>query len=195
MSIHNQIAVVRYCLFSRAKTLFNILCLLIFTTAILCSGCARLTTTQQNTIKKFNIELHCGRPAPGADSVLAQLINYAEQHEGQLAHVQLEFYPGDCSCEQTTEEASLQRLQLICTMNPEWWLAKRIEQYHCVEALGLAGYNAGVGSICFPSHDSLPLKVGYARERTATHDKISGNFLLDWEWNLGAPHVALLIPE
>ena len=180
---------------SRAQEHCRLFNLIILAAALVCSGCIRQVSTQHSTSETFNIELYCGHQTPGENTELARLIDYAEQHEGQLAHVTLEFYPDDCNCEQTTENVPFDHLKLICSINTEWWLAKRMEQYHCVEALGLAGYGAGVGSICFPSYASLPLKIGYTRELTATHETISGDFLLDWEWGLGAPHVVLLIPE
>lgn len=153
------------------------------------------SSTKPEASPRFAIRLHCGSPPPDEKSELAKLFEYAEQHEGKFAYVDLEFYPNGCTCDLPNISEPARILQFACNQNPAWWLKDRVKEFHCVEAIGLAGYLAGVGSLCFPSHDKLPLKSGYSRETTATHERIAGEFLLNWEWSLGAPHVQLLLPE
>ena len=149
---------------------------------------------QGRQVPRFEIELVCGLPPPGEDSELARLFDFAEHNEGETALVNLAFHPGNCSCPDGQGEPPA-ALALACEHNPEWWLAERMDQYVCVQALGLAGHRAGVGSLCFPPHDLLPVKAGYSREQTATHQRVSGQFLVNWEWSLGAPHVQLLLSD
>jgi hypothetical protein len=150
-------------------------------------------TTVDETQTGFVISLACGMPPPDEDSELARLFDYAEDHEGELVDVDISFQPGDCGC--GTDEVDFRLVNRKCHTNPDWWLAEKTASYHCVEALGLAGHSAGSGSICFPPHDLLPLKPGYAREQTAILERIRGPLLVNWEWSLGAPHLQLLIPE
>lgn len=152
------------------------------------------SATKGKPATSFDIELVCGLPPPGEDSELARLFDFAEHNEGEMARVNLAFHPGNCSCPDSQPDPPAS-LALACGHNPDWWLAERMNQYVCVQALGIAGHRAGVGSFCFPTHDLLPVRAGYSREQTATHQRISGPFLVNWEWSLGAPHVQLLLPD
>jgi len=151
-------------------------------------------TIESKEIPNFNIELHCGSQPPGENSELAKFFEYAEENKGKTVNVSLTYYPKDCECP-SRQTGTIDLLEIDCEHNPEWHLSEKMKQYNCVQALGLAGYSAGVGSFCFPSHDLLPTKEGYSREKTATYENISGEFLAAWEWSLGAPHVQLLLPE
>ena len=155
----------------------------------------RTHSSGSQDLAHFTVRLECGSLPPGEDSELAKLIDYAEQHEGELADVDIAFYPNDCSCSAGQSQEPPKRLALVCEHNPDWWLAGRMQDYHCLQALGLAGNLTGVGSVCFPSHNKLPISVGYSREITATHERVSGKFVLNWEWSLGAPQLQLLLPE
>lgn len=141
----------------------------------------------------FVISLACGMPPPDENSELARLFDYAEDHEGEVVDVDISLHPGDCYC--GTDQVDARLVNRKCHTHPDWWLAEKIASYHCVEALGLAGHSAGIGSFCFPTHDLLPLKRGYAREQTAVLERIRGPLLVNWEWSLGAPHLQLLVPE
>lgn len=142
----------------------------------------------------FDIELSCGVPPPGEESELARLFEFAESNEGEITQVKIAFYPEDCSCPDS-QVGALVLLGRACEHNPKWWLTERMKHYDCVQALGIAGYDAGVGSFCFPSYDLIPVKKGYSTQKTTTHQSVSGQFLVNWEWSLGAPHVQLLLPD
>lgn len=155
---------------------------------------ATSTPTLTSQAPSFAIELNCGVSPPAEDSQLARLFEFAEANEGEVAQVRVDFFPGDCGCPSKQTGAPV-LLEMACEHNPNWWLNEKMKKYICVQAIGMAGHGAGIGSFCFPPHDLLPIKKGYSREQTVTHQIISGQFLVSWEWSLGAPHVQLLLPD
>jgi hypothetical protein len=154
----------------------------------------RLGTASTSQAPSFKIELICGEPPPADESELARLFEFAESKEGRFAQVNMNYYWGNCGCP-SKQEHPLSSLELVCQHNPNWMFAERMKKYICVQAVGIAGYLTGVGSFCFPPYDLLPIKAGYSRGQTATHQSISGEFLVSWEWSLGGPHVQLLLPD
>ena len=167
---------------------------LIVVLALLAAAGVYVEQLMSKKAPSFDISLSCGVPPPEEESELARLFDFAENHEGEMVQVKLSYYPGDCSCPRS-EDDDPSIVGMVCEHNPEWWLAEKMKQYNCVEALGMAGHRAGIASFCFPTHDILPIKAGYSREQTATYQSISGPFLLNWEWSLGAPHVQVLLPD
>lgn len=149
----------------------------------------------EQALSHFSIELYCGQVPPDEHSELARLFDYAERNQGKLASFDIEYFHNDCRCDQIREPSPIITLEPMCELNPSWWLSGRMGDYHCLGAIGLAGYSAGVGTICFPRYSSLPLRVGFTRRFTATTERVTGAFLLNWEWSLGAPHVQLLLEE
>lgn len=147
------------------------------------------TEAQQSNLENPLINLTCGIEPPDEDSDLAKLFDFAEHNRGKLVHVEIEYMPGDCNCQSNYKP--LEFLSHVCPRST----SGRLANYHCVTALGLAGQGAGFGSFCFPSYNLLPIKPGYFGEEKATYEYVAGEFILNWQWSLGAPHLRLLLPE
>lgn len=142
----------------------------------------------------LDVKLVCGALPPGNESGLARLFEYAGDNRGDVARVSIDFDSANCVCP-SAQEGALVLLEQVCRHNPEWALAEKMKPYACVQAVGLAGYNAGVGSVCFPAPGLFPVERGYSVEHSPERLRISGEFVTRWEWSLGAPHVQLLLPD
>lgn len=156
---------------------------------------ARADALDALQVPRFEIQLECGALPPGEDSKLAELFDFAEENQGAQASVAIAFQRNDCSCETARNDGPITRIALACEHNPHWWLAERMKKYRCVEAIGLAGYTAGIASLCFPAHEEFTAQAGYTHELGATLEHVSGTFAVNWEWSLGAPQVQLLLAE
>lgn len=145
-----------------------------------------------DTVKSFNIRFACGDVPPDENSSLGALFKYAEKNEGEI--IEATIVAANCKC---PDENPLRRerpnLQSSCPSNPLWWAAKL--DLSCVNGHFLAGNSTGIASFCFPKPENLPLIKGYKRDFKAVEVTISGKFIIDYTFAVGAEHVILAIPE
>lgn len=154
------------------------------------------TSVPGNRVPRFDMVIECGPQdtwhTKKLDREIARLFAYAEEGEGTIVEADVTYYTS-CSCpDRNSRRGDLMR---ACHMDMTQPVLKTVA--NCVQSYQLRSREdgAGMATLCFPSPDQLPLRSGFRREKTATYERIRGQFLVWYEWSLGAPHVMLLIEK